>query len=171
MKKYLPISLSILQFALCFVPSWYLVVNFPQLSFNTMCIGIITSFKEMISFDITQTRFIVALIPSLLMLICMLISIFNIVKKNLHLPLISAILYLLSYIPYFVLYKNDTYTTAYPFIGFYIGIVLFVVIFILDLKYIINLISKLKNRQRKPTNKERIAQLEKELQELKNKSN
>ena len=61
-----------------------------------------------------------------------------------------------------------------PFVGFAIS-TLVVVAYIAYLVYVINqktnFISKLKNYKRKPTNKERIAQLEKELQAIKDNQN
>lgn len=175
------------------MPNWFYdmylpSLNLPNLTVHTQKVtwGIITSMDNAISYYSTISiaisysnnllnAFLVHLFSTILMLSSIALNGVNIFKRNLHLPLISISLYLASYIPITIYYFNALFVNIYPFIGFFVGIILFVVIFILDLKNIVNSVisikTKISNYQPKPTKNQRIAQLEKELQELKNKSN
>ena len=57
------------------------------------------------------------------------------------------------------------------FLGFYLSILSLAIWVVYFINQKTNFISKLKNYKRKPTNKERIAQLEKELQAIKDNQN
>lgn len=110
-----------------------------------------------------------------------------------YIPFVFSIIYIATLIAFVILLilKKDTFRSLLApiigyllfslvtaiwdgpnlFLGFYLSILSVVIWVIYFINQKTNFISKLNNRQRKPTNKERIAQLEKELQELKNKSN
>lgn len=164
-------SIIILNIALFFIPHMCFKTQDGNLQVSSLFLGILNSIANIdfyIMYELLSNLITSYTLILLYIILCILSIVFVFKKSNIKaLHLLPVFYIFLESVIYFS-------SGALPFVGFAIS-ALVVVAYLVYLVYFINqktnFISKLNNRQRKPTNKERIAQLEKELQELKNKSN
>lgn len=162
-KRIVDISLIIYFVALVFVPAIFSKI-YDGAPFSFIYLGILFAIHNQPYLSILHIPLIFSALYVVSIIFFAFYTMFR--QKNIFVYLVPIVFYFIFSIVTLIMWKG------YPlFLGFYLSLLSVVVWVIYFINQKTNFISKLKNRQRKPTNKERIAQLEKELQELKNKSN
>ena len=162
-KRIVDISLIIYHIALLFVPiTLYSSVSYESI-FTLIYIPML--FNDYFS----MPQFYVPIMFSVIYTISLItFAILLALKKNIYhsviVPIVGFFLFSLVTTIYWSVGSN-------LFLGFYLSILSLAIWVVYFINQKTNFISKLKNYKRKPTNKERIAQLEKELQAIKDNQN
>ena len=162
-KRIVDISLIVYFIALVFVPAIFSKI-YDGAPFSFIYLGILFAIHNQPYLSILHIPLIFSILYVVSIIFFAFYTIFR--QKNIFVYLVPIVFYFIFSIVILVMWKSSPL-----FLGFYLSILSLAIWGVYFINQKTNFISKLKNYKRKPTNKERIAQLEKELQAIKDNQN